>query len=266
MAAEQAPTAYRTVVANGIRLHVAMNGDGGNTVFLHGFGGDLHSWDSLWPFLANGSPAIRYDLRGFGKSCVAEPTEFSHCDDLLALADELELSTMNLVGLSMGGAIALHAALNKPERVKKLVLISPGMMAWQWTQEWIDLWRPMVAAARADNMSSARELWWQHPLFKSTRRGRSGALLKQSIANYSGREWIKDYQRPVLPDIDRISALQVPTLLLTGGEDLDDFKLIADVIENTASCVDRVNYANQGHLLTLEIPEQIAHQINHFLK
>ncbi len=60
--------------------------------------------------------------------------------------------------------------------------------------------------------------------------------------------------------------LTIPTLLLSGRRDLDDFRLIADLIEASADSVTRVNFANSGHVLQLEEAAACAEQIKAFLQ
>jgi pimeloyl-ACP methyl ester carboxylesterase len=116
----------------------------------------------------------------------------------------------------------------------------------------------MVAAARAGDIVEARRLWWQHELFETTRAGDAAEELQRSIMAFAGGPWIKDWQRRELPDVDRLSALAVPTLLLTGERDLPDFQLMADLIAAAAPTVRRIDYAGAGHMLPLERADEVA--------
>jgi pimeloyl-ACP methyl ester carboxylesterase len=254
------------VPAAGTRFHACLRGDAPDVVLLHGFSGDLHTWDTVWPLMDPRVGALRYDLRGFGRSGAGEGEPFSHADDLLQLLDSLGRHTVDLVGVSMGGAVALNFALDHPERVRRLVLISPALVAWEWSAQWLALWRPIVELARAGDMEGARALWWQHPLFATTRASAGADLLEQSIQRYSGAQWVYDAQRSALPDLERVHQLQPPTLLLTGAEDLPDFRLIADLLEASAPAVSRIDCPGLGHLVHLERPAACARCIRAFLK
>ncbi len=248
------------------RFFAQQRGDSPRAVFLHGFGGDLSLWDSLWQNLPADFSALRYDLRGFGQSPYQMDERFSHADDLLAILDQQQLQECDIIGVSQGGAVALNFALSHPERVRKLVLISPGMVAWEWSENWQNLWSAIVEQARTGQMDKARDLWWQHPLFTSTRQSSAAKKLQDSIRRYSGAEWVADYQQHALPDIERIHGLSLPTLLLSGGRDMDDFRLIADTLEASVEAITRVDFPKQGHLLNLEIPQRCAQEIVKFLK
>ena len=246
-------------------LHVEAQGDTPKTVFLHGMGGDTHTWDLLWQALGEAFPALRYDLRGFGLSHERGERPFDHADDLLVLLDATQTGPCNLVGVSMGGSIALNFALGHPEKVSKLILISPALVAWEWSEQWRPLWRQIAACAKAGAMDEARQLWWRHPLFATTRDGPSGPILYDSIMRYAGKQWCGDHHKSMLPDVDRLHALEVPTVLLTGERDLPDFRLIADLIAASSGQVQRIDYPARGHMLHLEVPEDCARAIKAFL-
>lgn len=264
-AGELTPPGHDPVSLEGAALHYERKGSEGiPMVLLHGFGGDLRVWDHLWEALPPSRAAVRYDLRGFGRSAVDRERPFDHADDLLVLLDRLGIDRCDLVGLSMGGAIALDFALDRPGRVRRLALVSPGMIAWDWTDEWRQLWRAIAARARAGAMDEARALWWAHPLFATTRGGPAAETLRRSIDRYAGAQWIKEPHVHKLPDIERVHALAVPTLLLAGGKDMADFRLIADVLASVDN-VERVDFPEHGHMLPLEAPEEIAGRIFGFL-
>ncbi len=255
----------RTIRASGIQFHARQCGAEPGAVFLHGFGSDLHTWDGVWVALGGALPALRYDLRGFGGSAGSESAGFSHAEDLLHILDATGLAAVDLVGVSMGGSVALNFTLDHPERVRSLVLVSPGLVAWEWSREWLDLWQPIVDCARGGDMDGARRLWWQHPLFASTRDSVGGPALHEAIMRFRGVQWIRADHRPMLPDVERLHSLDTRTLLLTGGRDLADFRLIADLLEASAGNLVRIDHAARGHLLHLEDPAGCAREILAFL-
>lgn len=255
-----------TVQVPGVDFYVQQQGDTVATIFIHGFAEDLSTWDRLWSKLGESMPMLRYDLRGFGQSPSHNDESFSHTEDLEHLLTKLGVDRCNLVGISMGGAIALNFALHYPDKVNRLVLISPGMVAWDWSDHWKKLWRPIQEAARAGQLQAARELWWQHPLFAKTRESEAADELYASIMRYSGEQWIKDNERDALPDVEYLHQLQVPVLMITGSDDVEEFQVIASLIENGAPGVSRVNLPGLGHLPHIEAPEQCAEKILEFLQ
>ncbi|MBV1688301.1 alpha/beta fold hydrolase [Novosphingobium sp. G106] len=249
-----------TVPVEGATLAGERSGKGLPLVLLHGMAGERQDWNRLLATLPADMTTLRYDLRGFGQS-PSDDREYSHTDDLLALFDAQAIERAPLLGLSMGGGVALNFALSHPERVSRLVLISPAIVGWEWSDEWKALWRSVSRAARDGDMALARERWWQHPMFELARQSEAADELRHAIDAYHGRQWIRDPQRDELPDVDRLHTLAMPLLLLTGEHDVADIRLIADVIEAAAPDVRRIDYAGAGHMLHLERAAGVAAEI-----
>jgi pimeloyl-ACP methyl ester carboxylesterase len=114
----------------GIKLHVRDSGPktAPAVILLHGLGSSLHTWEPWAQSLSEAYRVIRYDLPGFALTG-ADPTgnysENRGMDVLAALMDKLAIQRASLIGNSMGGRLAWNFASNYPQRVDKLVLISP---------------------------------------------------------------------------------------------------------------------------------------------
>src|SRR5262245_57039639 len=141
-----------TVQVEGATLAGERSGEGAPLVLLHGMAGERQDWNRLLAALPADMATLRYDLRGFGQS-TSDDREYSHSDDLLALFDAQGIDRAPLLGLSMGGGVALNFALSHPERVSRLILISPAMVGWEWSDAWKDLWRGVSRAARDGDMT-----------------------------------------------------------------------------------------------------------------
>jgi len=97
-------------------------------VLLHGFGSSLQTWDDWAPALEKNWRVLRFDLPGFGLSGPAVNNDYSDAADVarvIALLDQLGLQQVSMAGHSMGGRIAWNLAAAHPERVSRLVLLSP---------------------------------------------------------------------------------------------------------------------------------------------
>lgn len=128
----RAPGDMREVA--GVRLHVRDTGprDAPVVVMLHGFGSSLHTWEPWAQALGNEFRVVRFDLPGTGLS-PPEPdgiyTDERSIDLLIGLLDQLGIAKASVVGNSIGGRIAWRFAAEHPERVDRLVLISPDGFA-----------------------------------------------------------------------------------------------------------------------------------------
>ncbi len=118
----------------GVRLHVRDSGrrDAPALILLHGFGASLHTWEPWAAQLADTYRVIRFDLPGSGLSPPDPSGDYTDARSmqlLSALMDRLGVARASLIGNSMGGRIAWWFAAHHPERVDKLVLISPDGFA-----------------------------------------------------------------------------------------------------------------------------------------
>src|SRR5690606_25319281 len=99
-------------------------GTGTALVLLHGIAGASQSWTRQLADLADMRRVIAWDCPGYGDSddLPGEPGLDDYAEALLALADSLGLERFDLLGHSMGGAIAGRFAARHPERVERLIL------------------------------------------------------------------------------------------------------------------------------------------------
>jgi pimeloyl-ACP methyl ester carboxylesterase len=127
-----APSVFVEVA--GVRLHLRDTGprDAPAIVMLHGFGASLHTWEDWAALLQTDHRVIRIDLPGFGLTG-ADPTgDYTDARSiavLIALLDRLGVQRTTFIGNSMGGRIAWAFAAAHPDRVAKLVLVSPDGFA-----------------------------------------------------------------------------------------------------------------------------------------
>lgn len=115
---------------DGMQLHLRDEGprDAPAVVLLHGIGSSLHTFDGWAAGLAGDHRVIRYDLPGAGLSGPDPDADYS--DDrsvarLLAVLDHLGVERATIAGNSIGGRLAWRFAAAHPDRVQRLVLISP---------------------------------------------------------------------------------------------------------------------------------------------
>ena len=134
LVAEYAGPPSQFIDVLGATLHVRDTGPRGApaVVLLHGFGSSLQTWDLWAADLQRDHRVIRYDLPGFGltgRDPTGDYTDERGIAVLVGLLDRLGVVRASIVGNSMGGRIAWRFAAAHPERLDKLVLISPDGFA-----------------------------------------------------------------------------------------------------------------------------------------
>jgi pyruvate dehydrogenase E2 component (dihydrolipoamide acetyltransferase) len=133
------------------RVRYARRGDGEKAIVLiHGFGGDLDNWLFTIDALAEQATVYAFDLPGHGQSTkkIADPTLRGLSQAVLAFMDKVEVGSAHLVGHSLGGAIAMQAAIDAPDRVKSLALIGSAGLGPEINAEYVDAF--VTAASRRE--------------------------------------------------------------------------------------------------------------------
>jgi pimeloyl-ACP methyl ester carboxylesterase len=110
-----------------IELPARDEGHGPDVLLLHGIGGSHANWGFVVPLLATNHRVLVPDLRGHGKAPGPEGSLYTFEElegDVLKLLDDREVSSAHVVGESGGALLALRLALDHPERVRSLTLVS----------------------------------------------------------------------------------------------------------------------------------------------
>lgn len=204
-------------------LAVDLAGTGPLALFMHGIGGNRSNWREQLPAFAPHFSCVAWDARGYGDSDDYEgPLAFDEfVEDLVRVLDHFGVERAHLVGLSMGGRIAMRAALLHPQRIATLTLLDTheGFSAFSPTQRqaFVESRRaPLLAGKEPADIADAVARSLVGP--KAT-----PAQLKQlvdSIAALHKESYIKSLQASVdqvsLGDIAKINA---PTHFIVGEDD-----------------------------------------------
>lgn len=114
---------------NGLDLYYEVHGEGDPLVLIHGAFGTIDTWGPILETLASSRTVIAVELQGHGHTAdIDRPfgyTDFA--DDVAAAMAHLEIPTADVVGYSMGANTAIQVAIRHPERVHRLVAISPNV-------------------------------------------------------------------------------------------------------------------------------------------
>lgn len=254
---------------NGTRLHYEVAGDGPPVVLIHGLGLDMRMWDDQFGELAASYRVIRYDLRGFGKSTPQTDERFLHAEDLRALLDYLKAPQGNVIGLSLGGTIALQFAVLYPESVLSLILVDSALDAFEWSAAWETAFSAIRERGTQASAGAANQMWMEHELFAPAReRPDCRAKLAQMVGECSGWTWVnKTTARGIRPPAaERLSEIRVPTVIVVGERDLPDFQGIADVLAAGISDARKVVMKGVGHMSNMEDPATFNTIVMRFLK
>ena len=251
----------------GARLHVRDTGPRAAPaiVLLHGFGSSLQTWDAWAADLDRDHRLIRYDLPGFGltgRDPTGDYTDERSIAILLALLDQLGVPRATIVGNSMGGRIAWRFAAAHPERMDKLVLISPDGFASPGVPYGATQYVPLMMRALPYVLPSfmlraslapayADPKVMTEPLYARYRDMMLAPGVRQAIVDRMG-------QQKLLDPVPLLRTIQAPTLLLWGEQDaMIPFGNAADYL----AALPHARLAPLpavGHLPQEEAPETVA--------
>lgn len=237
-------------------------GTGPAVVLLHGLSFDHTLWEPQRTTLEDAHRVHRYDLRGHGRSS-APVAGRSHLDDLLEVLDHLGIGRASLVGLSLGANVALAAAAYHPDRVARLVLASSGLPGFAWRARPPD---EAAEVARRDGVEAAKRFWLDHELFDSVRSSPAMPAIEAMVRAFPAHQWGAGPRADPLPPVEpRLGAVRAPTLVLSGGRDLEGYREISRVLARRIPGARLVELADAGHVLTLEDPKAVNAEIRGFL-
>lgn len=257
------------VEVNGTRLYYEIAGRGPPLVLIHGVTLDTRMWDDQFEVFAQQYKVIRYDARGFGKSALPVLGEgYTHADDLKDLLEYLGISQACVIGLSMGGGIAINFTLEYPEITQALVPVDSALGGFQWSKEWNKMVKSILSRAKKDGVEAAKELWLNCPLLKPAfEKADVASRLEQIVSRYSGWHFLnKDPIRNLEPlAIERLEEISVPTLVIVGERDLPDFCKIADILDQRIQNSRKIPLQGVGHMSNMEAPKEFNEAVLCFL-
>ncbi len=255
-----------TVKRSEVEIFYRDQGEGHPAVLLHGHTLDGRVFDGLASRMeAAGMRVIRPDLRGHG--CSTRPPQgyhwSDHCGDVEAVLDAAEVECAAIVGFSLGGGVALEMALERPDRVGELVLMSPVMPDRPFEPDFMANLKSVATVARTEGIRAAMEgPWMQSPLFRFS-LAKPGVLetLSEIVKDFPGAEYLAEARDRVERDWtvpERLGEITVPTLVLVGEREMPGFKAFAEEAAQGIPDARLESIPDAGHLLPLEAEDLVA--------
>jgi cis-3-alkyl-4-acyloxetan-2-one decarboxylase len=253
-------------------------------LFLHG----NPTWSYLWrrplaELSAAGHRCVAYDHMGFGRS--EKPPRLSpytlerHIENALAVIDELDLRDVTLVAHDWGGPIGLGAMLERPERLRSMVL----MNTWAWElPSWLP---PFIREFRTDGLGEILALGGN--LFVESipggmaRRDPDPVMMdayRAPFPDYWSRAGTLAFQRdiplterdrsaPLMGSIhERLPQLEVPVLLVWGMRDPVFQPVFLDQWRELFPAAETVEVEDASHFVVEDRPDAVTDAIKRFLR
>lgn len=279
-----APIAHVEVDGRALAVYDG-GGEGEPVVLIHGLGTNLAFWRETIPALeAAGRRVIALDLPGYGLSDKADVSG-TMPDFAAAVAgtmDALGVAGADVVGISMGGQIALTLALDHPDRVRRLALLSPAGIETFTDAEAAAL-KGLVTAQAVQNTPPAQAALNTAANFHVYDETRDGWILTQREA-LAERDDFPEYAAANAASVagmldgrvfERLGEITAPTLVLYGGGDnlipnrylhpALTTEAVADAAREAIPKATVEMIPEAGHLIMLERPEVVNARLAAFL-
>jgi pimeloyl-ACP methyl ester carboxylesterase len=235
-------------------------------LFHHGLGASSKTWAAWVPVLADRYRLIRFDMRGHGRSAHPEPGAALSldmlADDVFAVADAAGAQRFHLVGESIGGTIALLAAIRRSERIQTLTVSNGAHLGGsiQSTQDWQEIiaargmsgWSAHMMPKRFFEGAISEEMWsW----YQREQAGANADFVLRAVRLLVGAD--------LSPDLGRVL---MPVLLLHG--DSSPFiapAVLADLKSKLADARLQM-FAHARHGLPFSHAKECAQTLRRFLE
>ncbi len=254
------------------KLYYEMAGRGEALVLCHAGFVDSGMWDGQWADFSQSYRVIRFDMRDYGKSDLAQGP-VSRSKDLEHLLDRLGIQRAVLLGCSLGGSLVLDFALEHPEKVDGLILVSVSPSGFQMQGSPPDNLMEMMSAVESGDLERASELqiriWVDGPFRQPEQidprvRQRVAEMSRIPVAH---RAWEKDGAFPLDPPaVKRLDQIRVPTLIVAGALDHPELLRAADLMEKEIRQAKKVIIAGSAHVPNMEKPADFNRAVLNFLK
>lgn len=260
-------------------MHVERYGHGGAPILLvHGFGTCSFLWRNIGPTLALANrTAFAVDLFGYGESDRPFDAQYgiaAQSDYLDRALTALRLSKATVVGIDLGGAVAMHLAYNRPDRVERLVLVNP--IAFDDVPA--DDIKTMQRNTGRFAFQISRGVLGAAPLMRELLERSVAdpdhmpdALLARYLAPYVGQEGVNHLltlARAVddddMADVE-LNQLDCPSLIVWGDQDPFVSPRLGDRLADTVPGSRLVRLPGTGRLVPEEAPETLTNMILEFV-
>lgn len=253
----------------GGKLFYEERGTGPAVILIHGGMLDHRMWDPQVEALAPHFRVIRFDAASHGQSPTPEG-EWRSFEHLGLLMQALRVENASLVGLSMGGRIAVDFAIAHPEKVRALVLVDPGISGFPFTgRDFMARSGERYRARMAGDGRKVAELflasWLAGPHRTPSQVDPSvwAKALEMATPNALKRLEGSELEPPA---VGRLGEIKAPVLLIEGELDCEDIHRITRLIEHRVGGARRVVIPGVAHMPNLERPAEVNRLLLDFLR
>lgn len=261
------------ISANGINLYYEIRGKGEPLLLIMGITAPGSVWEKHVSEWEKDFKCIMVDNRGVGQSDkpMGPYSTGMMADDCAALLDELHISSVKVVGVSMGSTIAQQLAIRHPQKVKSMVLMCPWARCDNKAKAIFELMVDCKARFRPDEFSRfvqqlifSKASWDDQKVYAGMLQDRRNSAYDTNPQPLIGLEG----QAAACMDhsvLDQLPSLRVPTFVL--GGDADEFtpQWMTEEVASAIPGSDLHIYPNSGHAFHWENLEDFNKRVKDWL-
>jgi 3-oxoadipate enol-lactonase len=254
------------VRVDGVRLYYQTAGAGPPLLLLHGLGSSSRDWEFQIPDFAAHCQVIAPDFRGHGGSSRSEGgySVERFAADAWALLDQLGLGQADVLGYSMGGAVAMQMALERPRAITRLILSNtlPSFRTDTLAKRWL-LWSRLALMGWLGPRRLSEVM--THRLFPRPDQAELRARVARRDAQNDRNVYLQTVRALTRWSVsERLAGLQAPVLVLAAEH---DYFLRRETDAFVAALPDArvVHFPGTRHGLPLELPEAFNRAVLDFL-
>ncbi|PCI76141.1 alpha/beta hydrolase [Candidatus Aerophobetes bacterium] len=247
----------------GFRLHYEEKGSGSTSyIFIHGTGGTHAQVMPEFQYFSTLGRAITLDLRGHGLSDKPSSSYSieTFAQDIAWLCSELKINKPVLVGASMGGNIAIEVAAQNPKIPSAIVLLDSSIL---YPQKIVDKIKSYARSFEENSLNSCIDKLINNSCLETDQCKKAA---KEMYLTTPKHVWIACFTNMLDWDKhkaqDQIKKLTIPTLYIEADNRLADLDLFTKLCPGLITA----KVVGSGHLLSLEVPNQVNPMIEQFIK
>ena len=230
---------------------------------------DNRMWDYQFGAFAKNFRVIRYDLRGAGRSRRNYKEGYSQVKDLYELLRHLKVERAHIIGLSMGGELAVDFTLSHPEMVLSLTAANAGLSGVPFSGEGLDVMRRVFKTAREEGMPQAVDLLMKAPVFTTVAKNNRQATEKIRVMLKDNAHFLQggNATQPLKPPaVVRLAEIRVPTLIILSELNDEYGRAVSVKLEEGIAGSKKVVISGAGHMVNLERPKEFNKVVLGFLR
>jgi len=238
---------------SGVKVYYQIFGQGTPLLLLHGWGSNSERWQVVAEELAKEYKVIVPDMPGFGRSdALSYPWKMNNYVKWIEdFVKALGLKEYYLMGHSFGGALAAKLAINHPQEVRKLFLVSSASVRKKTAKKTI-----------FKNLSKIAKLFDSIPGYNFFRKAFYKFIIRNSDYPYVDLSMIETYKNVIAEDLSQFTGfIKVPTVIIWGDKDtytpIEDARFMEQKIHGSKLII----IPGAGHILNREYPEVLAKKI-----